>query len=189
MKYFKKVIGSKCYLSPINVDDAEKYTEWLSDSELSINLLFSGQIISIGKEKEILERLSKSNNHFAIIDLETDELLGNCGLENVDMTNRNAEVGIFIGDKENWSKGYGTEALKLLLDFAFNIRNLNNVILHVFAFNERAIKSYKKIGFKEIGRRRKSYFAAGKYHDEISMDILSDEYQSIYYKDVMDSVL
>jgi len=189
MKYFKKVIGKKCYLSPINVNDAEKYTEWLSNAELSINLLFSGQIISVGKEKEILERLSKSNNHFAIIDLETDELLGNCGLENVDMTNRNAEVGLFIGDKENWSKGYGTEALKLLLDFAFNIRNLNNIILHVFAFNERAVKSYKKVGFKEIGRRRKSYFAVGKYHDEISMDILSDEYESIFYKGVTDRIL
>ena len=71
---------------------------------------------------------------------------------NVNHIFRKAELGIFVGEKEYWGKGYGTEATELLLDFAFNILNLNSIMLIVNSFNERAIKSYEKCGFKLIGK-------------------------------------
>ena len=92
---------------------------------------------------------------------------------NVNLVSRKATLGIFIGDEENRSKGYGTEAMKLLVDYGFNILGLHNIDLNVFAFNKQAIRAYEKVGFKEYGRRHESYFLDGKFHDEISMEIIN----------------
>ena len=187
MKYYKKLVGKKCYLSPINVEDADQYCIWLNDLEVASNLLIFDQQLNIEREKLILQDMIKNGAQiFAIIDADSDKLIGNCSLFRINERNRKAEVGIFIGDKEYWSKGYGTEALFLLIDYGFNILNLNNIMLEVFGFNKRAIKSYKKVGFKEIGRRREAVIIAGKKHDEIYMDILADEFESIYIKRFME---
>ena len=122
------------------------------------------------------------NIKFAIVKLENDQVIGTCSLHDIDNIRRTATLGIFIGEDENRSKGYGTEALKLLLDYGFNYFNLNNIMLTVYNFNERAIKAYKKAGFKEFGRRRKAYFLNGKYYDVVYMDILAEEFTESYIK-------
>ncbi len=186
MKYYKKLVGKKCYLSPINVEDADQYCVWLNDLEVSSNLLTFGQQLSLEREKVILQDMIKNNAQiFAIIDADSDKLIGNCSIFRISERNRKAEVGIFIGDKEYWDKGYGTEALSLLIDYGFNVLNLNNIMLEVFSYNKRAIHSYKKVGFKEIGRRREAIIFAGEKHDEIYMDILASEFESIYIKKFM----
>ena len=90
--------------------------------------------------------------------------------------------GIFIGDKDYREKGYGTEAIRLILDYGFNYLNLNNIKLDLMEFNERALACYKKCGFKEYGRRRKCRFINGKCYDVIEMDILSGEFKGSYIK-------
>jgi RimJ/RimL family protein N-acetyltransferase len=102
--------------------------------------------------------------------------------------NGTAMFGIVIGEKEYWSKGFGTEATKLILDYGFNILNLHNIMLGVFDFNKRAIASYKKIGFKEIGKRRGDRLIAGKRYDTIFMDILAEEFESPFIKKVMEKL-
>jgi len=187
MKYFKKLIGKKCYLSPITVEDAEQYCEWLNDFEIASNLLIFSQQLSLEKERVILQDMIKNNSQiFAIVNLETDKLLGNCSIFRINQRNRKAEVGIFIGDKKYWNKGYGSEAFTLLLDYGFNILNLNNIMLEVFSFNKQAFHSYEKIGFKVIGHRREALQIAGKKYDEILMDILASEFKSTYIKKIMD---
>ncbi len=175
MKYFKKLSGKKCYLSPINQDDYEQYTEWLNDLEVTKYLSLSSVNITIESERNALETLSKEHN-YAIIDLTSNKLIGNVGLMDINNINKTAEIGIFIGDKEFQNQGYGTEAIKLLLDYSFNLLNLNNILLKVYSFNHRALRCYEKCGFKIIGKRRKAQYFAGKYHDIIFMDILSDEF-------------
>lgn len=183
MKYFKKLIGKKVYLSPINVEDAEQYCQWLNDFEVAQNLLIFDQQLSLEKEKVILNNMQKNDAQvFSIVDLKTDKLLGNCSIFRINLRNRKAEVGIFIGNKEFWNKGYGTEALSLLVDYGFNILNLNNIMLEVFDFNQRAFKAYQKVGFKLIGKRREAIILAGKKHDEIYMDILAEEFKSPFIK-------
>ncbi|MFW6014905.1 MAG: GNAT family N-acetyltransferase [bacterium] len=177
MKYFKKLEGKNIYLSPINIDDAEKYTEWLNDLEVTINLTLSPNIYSVEKEREILKEMTEEGNNFAIIEKNNNQLIGNCGLLNVNLINRKAELGIFIGDKNYWNKGLGSEAICLLLDYSFNILNLNNIFLRVHEFNERAVNCYKKCGFKEIGRRREAYILGNKKYDIIFMDILAKEFE------------
>ncbi|WP_138204121.1 GNAT family N-acetyltransferase [Haloimpatiens lingqiaonensis] len=184
--YFKKLIGQKCYLSPINVEDYEKYTKWVNDMEVSAGLVFASKLIGIEAEKSVLERLSTNGYNFAIVDVEKDELIGNCGYPKLDHINRIGEVGIFIGNKDYWGKGYGQDVLNLLLDFGFNVLNLHNISLKVYSFNKQAIKCYKKVGFKEAGRLREAKLIAGKAYDEIFMDILDTEYQSIYVNNIVD---
>ncbi|EOD00457.1 GNAT family N-acetyltransferase [Caldisalinibacter kiritimatiensis] len=184
--YYKKLVGRKCYLSPIDVEDYEKYTEWVNDMEIGVGMIFSASLITETKEKEILERLADSEYNFAIIDKENDKLIGNIGFPKLDKINRVAELGIFIGDKEYWGKGYGVEAIKLLLDFGFSILNLHNIYLKVFEYNKPARRCYKKVGFKEVGRLREAKQIAGKRYDEISMDILATEYDSIYIKELIE---
>lgn len=186
MKYFKKIEGKKVYLSPVNMEDAEKYAEWINDMEVTVNLTLSSHVISTIMEKELLLKLSSSGNSFAIIARENDKLIGNCGFLNVDSVNRKAEVGIFIGDKNYWNKGYGTEALSLLLDFGFNVRNLNNIYLTVKDFNSRAIKCYEKLGFKLIGRRREASIFGDRRYDDILMDMLPSDFTGV---SVLDKIL
>jgi len=174
--YFKKLVGKKCYLSPMDVNDAEKYTEWLNDLEVSTGLgqVYEG-ILNVESEKEILKDLSQKHN-YSVIDIETNELIGSCGFSVIDNLNQTAENGIFIGNKKFWDKGYGTEAMILLMDYGFKALNLHNVLLRVFSFNERAIKCYEKIGFKTIGKRREALKRGDKIYDIIYMDILYDEF-------------
>lgn len=178
MKYFKKLVGEKCYLSPINIEDYDQYTEWMNDLEITSNLGSASSVITLNTEKELLDKLSRSHN-YAIIDKEKDLLIGNCGFHKINQEERNAEIGIFIGNKEYWNKGYGSEAMKLLMGYGFNYMNLRNIMLKVFSFNERAIASYKKCGFKEIGRRRNSLCVNGKEYDDVYMDVLDDEFRKL----------
>ncbi|NLM96203.1 MAG: GNAT family N-acetyltransferase [Halanaerobiaceae bacterium] len=177
LRYFKKIVGERLYLSPINMEDVEKFTEWVNDLEVTINLVLSPYIFSLEKEREALEGLCNEGYTFSIITLDNDELIGNCGLLNVNLINRTAEAGIFIGNKEYWNRGYGTEAMNLLLDYAFNLLNMNSIFLRVHSFNKRAIKCYKKCGFKEIGIRREAYLVGDKKYDQIYMDILASEFK------------
>ena len=126
-------------------------------------------------EREFLEKESTKEFMFAIINKETDQLLGNIGLHHLDYKNGNASLGIFLGDEENLGKGYGSEAIKLLISFTFNDLRLHNIMLTVYDFNERAIKAYRKCGFKEFGRRHEARFFNGKYHDIIYMEIINDK--------------
>ena len=183
MKYFKKLVGERIYLSPMSIEDAETYVKWLSDFRTTDGVGHSKQLVNTDSEKEWIEDVLKEGKYnFAIVSLEDDKLLGSCGIDNVNSSDRHATLGIFIGEEENRSKGYGAEALKLLLDYGFNYLNMHNIMLQVKSFNERALACYKKVGFKEIGRRRESYFLNGKYYDDISMDILESEFIGDYIK-------
>jgi RimJ/RimL family protein N-acetyltransferase len=173
--YFKKLIGEKCYLSPIDPNDAEKFTEWLNDMEVLVNLQLYKGIISLENERTFLNNMSKEHN-YSIIDLEKDELIGNCGFLDIDYVNQTAETGIFIGNKNYWSKGYGTEALSLLINYGFKALNFHNIMLRVYGYNKRAITCYEKVGFKIIGKRRKALYRNLEKHDIIYMDILSNEF-------------
>ena len=177
MRYFKKIIGERIYLSPINIDDAEVYTKWMNDYEVSGSLGNFGQMITLSSEKSMLEKLTAEGQNFAIVLLENDRLIGNIGIMYIDHINRKAEVGLFIGEPENRSMGYGAEALRLALKYGFETLNLHNIMLHVHSDNQRAIACYKKVGFREFGRRREAVFKNGNYFDLIHMEILDTDYQ------------
>ena len=95
----------------------------------------------------------------------------------VDWKNRNAELGIAIWKKDYWGKGYGADAIKTLLKYAFHELNLHKVYLRVYDFNKRAIRCYEKAGFKKEGILREVFWRNGKWHDTILMGILQSEFE------------
>jgi len=176
MRYFKKIVGERIYLSPINKDDYEIYTKWLNDFAVSGGLGNYRQMISLNREQKVLEDMTSEGQNYAIIRTKDDILLGNISLMEIDNIHRKATIGLFIGEAENRGKGYGGEALCLMVDFGFKMLNLHNIMLHVHSDNEQGIACYKKVGFREFGRRRDAIFKNGKYFDDVHMEVLAVEY-------------
>ena len=182
--YIKKLVGERLYLSPMNSDDYVKFTHWDNDNEIAMFSSNLSRPISFSKERDFLEDLSKDRLTFAIVDIDTDLAIGSIGFLDYSPLNRTSYYAIFIGDKNYWSKGYGTEATMLLLDFGFNVLNLNNVMLEVMAINNRAISCYKKCGFKEFGRRHEATIMGDRKIDAVYMEILAKDFkgESFVYK-------
>ena len=181
MKYFKKIQGERIYLSPVNPDDAEQYTAWINDPAVSDGLGSTADVFSLRKERAFLEKAADSEGYyFAIVRLADDKLLGSVSFHDISEISRNADCGLFIGDAEDRGKGYGAEALRLLLGFGFRTLNLNNVMLKCFSYNAQAIACYKKVGFRVIGERRRACFINGQYHGDVFMDILAEEFFEKY---------
>jgi len=175
MRYFKKITGERIYLSPMNKDDVEIYTKWMNDAEVSVNLGEYTKMVTLNSEQKNLESMTSDGKNFAII-LNDDTLIGNISLFEIDNISRKATVGLFIGEKENRGKGYGTEALRLILNYGFKMLNLHNIMLLVHSDNEQGIACYKKAGFREFGRQREAKFKNGHYFDVVYMDILHTEF-------------
>lgn len=188
MSYFKKLIGEKCYLSPLTDEDAENWVRWHNDIDISMpesNVYVS---ITLQNMKERVNRhQSNRESVFSIIDKEKDIPIGTVEI-NYCSLHRTGTLGIIIGEKHYWGKGYGREAIMLILDYGFNLLNLHNIMLGVYAFNRRAIGLYKSIGFKEIGRKREYQTMGGRKIDMIMMDLLSREYESVYINKVLEEM-
>ena len=158
--------------------DLERNTRWINDREVT-RYLGRRYEMSLAAEEAWLRDvtanpMSYERPYFAI-ETKEGEHIGNTGLFDVKPEDRKAKLGIMIGEKAYWSNGYGSDALRTLLAFAFDEMNLNRVELDVFAFNERAIAAYRKCGFIEEGRRRQALYRQGAYHDVIVMGVLRAE--------------
>ena len=186
MKYLKKLVGDRIYLSPkgISEEEIEKFTEWMNDFEVTDYIGRTSQLMTLEDEKTFLENMSKTDEvrNFSIIELNNDKLIGTIGLEHINWIKRNAVLGIFIGDNEFRNNGYGTEAIKLLLEYGFRYLNLHSIKLNLISINERAHRCYLKCGFKDTGASREEIFLNGKYYDKLHMDILETEFEGDYIR-------
>ena len=119
-----------------------------------------------------------SNPGVKVFSIRTNDgnFIGMIELNNIDWKNRKADLGIILGEKEYWGKGYGEEAMRLLVDFAFKQLNLHRLGASVLEVNDRSLGLFKKLGFKEEGRLRDAIFQDGKYHTLILLSLLRDEW-------------
>lgn len=171
--------GQLVKLRAYKEDDIEKAVEFINDEEVK-KLMDSNIPFPMTKwQEEEWVRSRKANTDFtydfAIEDLKTGKYIGGCSINECDVKNRTCVVGIMIGEKEYWGKGYGSDALKVLIKFIFEEVNMNKIKLNVFSFNNRAIACYKKVGFKEEGILKKEIYRNGRYHDEIIMAMFKDD--------------
>lgn len=128
-------------------------------------------------KRRIQEHASDPNEPvFAIRTLDDDKLIGQIGMW-IEMPHADAYVWILIGDRAYWGKGYGTDAMRVMLRYAFEEMNLHRISLRVFAFNQRAIRSYEKCGFLHEGKNRNSLNKLGQRWDEIWMGILKSDWE------------
>ena len=169
--------GEKVCLRAYREEDIPKATSFVNDEELKKLLVTNIPFPMTLWEEEEWIKSQKSNQdgsyNFAIEDIETKKYIGGCGIQEVNWLSRVATVGIMIGDKEYWGKGYGTDAMKVLMNFIFNNMNIRKIRLSTFSFNMRARKSYEKCGFEVEGILKDEIFKDGKYYDEIIMSVFN----------------
>jgi RimJ/RimL family protein N-acetyltransferase len=161
---------------------AKAFARWGRDSEYvrlldgSPERLFSAKIIQSWIERDIAE--DKGQDFLFIIHaLDSDQLIGFVALFGIDWNHGNAWVGIGLGEREYWGKGYGTDAMRTILKYAFTELNLHRVTLGVFEYNPRAIRSYEKAGFTHEGRVRQVLLKDGQRWDAFEMGVLREEWQ------------
>lgn len=172
---------------------AEAYVAWARDSEY-LRLLDSNVSAPISAKKigewieKDLEKDTASEFYFVVRRLEDDRLIGLIGLGGSIIPHGDAYVGIGIGERELWGKGYGTDAMRVILHYAFSELNLRRVSLNTFEYNPRAIRSYEKVGFVHEGRERGYLYRSGKHWDVIYMGILREEWLAAKMKDEADAI-
>jgi diamine N-acetyltransferase len=174
------LIGEKIRLRAVEREDLPRFVAWLNDAEVrqGLNLY---QPMSLAFEEGWYENMLKRpvEEQSLVIEIETPggwTAIGTLSLMAVNWKDRSAEVGIFIGEKQYWSQGYGRMAMELLLDHAFQMINLHRIFLRVFETNPRAIRSYEKVGFQHEGRLRSAHYQNGQYIDVLLMSVLQPEW-------------
>jgi RimJ/RimL family protein N-acetyltransferase len=188
---FKKLIGKKCYLSPLTEDLAEVWYRWFNDLEVTVPLGDEAYIAttSINQQEALMGIINTKSHVFSIVTSDENQVIGRGGFMGLENVNRKGSIGIVIGEKRYWNKGFGTDAMSLLVYYGFMVLNLNNIMLGVFEFNKRAMECYKKIGFKEIGRRREARIINNKNYDAIYMDILREEFDPLKYEYIKPNIM
>ncbi len=170
--------GQRTRLRAIEREDLPTFVRWLNDPEVR-QYLAMYMPMSMAEEERWFERqLEDPDSRIFAIETEDGGHIGNIGLHSIDWKNRKALLGIVIGEKECWGQGYGSDAIRTLLGFAFGEMNLHRVFLTVYDYNERAIRCYEKSGFQHEGRLREARFSDSRYHDELMMGILQKEFDT-----------
>jgi RimJ/RimL family protein N-acetyltransferase len=173
------MIGEQIYLRILEKSDIYNTQKWMNDPEMSNVMGYLPNKPLLQQEQWYESILNDSTRDiFAICLIDNDEHIGNAALGKIDFISRNASLSIFIFDTENRGMGNGTEAIILLLDYAFNRVNLHRVYLRTSPHFIEAISVYRKLGFKEEGRLREHYFSNGNYQDKILFGILREEFRS-----------
>lgn len=177
------ISGEQIRLRGIEREDLPLFVEWLNDADVRANLAVYLPMSMAREElwfEGMLERMPEEQP-FAIESRtgRTWNLIGTCGFRDLNWQERSAEIGIMIGVKREWNKGYGTEAMRLMVKHGFETLNLHRIFLHVYEDNTRAIRSYAKVGFIEDGRLRQARYAQGRYSDVVVMSLLRPEWKAM----------
>ncbi len=181
------IIGERVRFRGVERADIPKFVEWLNDPEVMQGILIHYPI-SQADEEGWFDRMLTCPTDERVMGIEAKQttsleadapawkLIGTCAYDHIDWRVHTAEFGILIGDKSYWNKGFGTDAVRLLVQHGFNTLNLNRIFLHVFASNPRAISAYHKAGFTLEVRERQAEFRNGEYTDVLLMSILREEF-------------
>lgn len=173
------LVGDRLYLRALERKDLDgPYLDWINDPEVN-RYLATGRFPQRRQDlEEYFERMTSSPDYafFAIVDKETDEHIGNIKLGPIDWINRTSNFGTMIGESEYHGRGYGTEAMELLLTYAFEELNLRKVWDAALSCNEASLRKNEKAGLREEARLEEMVYRGGRYHDKVFVSITRDEY-------------
>ncbi|HEX5367978.1 MAG TPA: GNAT family protein [Dehalococcoidia bacterium] len=177
--------GKLVELRAVEAGDLDRYHVWINDREVIEYIAALGLPVSRAQEEEWLQHAMRQTAPpeitLAIDTIDEGRHIGSVALHEVSLLSGKAILGIMIGDKSCWSRGYGTDAIVTLLRFAFDDMNLHRVALEVHEENARAIACYRKCGFVEEGRLRHDRFRRGEYRDTLIMGVLADEFRVLHH--------
>jgi RimJ/RimL family protein N-acetyltransferase len=172
------ISGQKVRLRAYREDDLKLAFAMVNNQAVTRYLQFM-RPRSLHEEREWLQNAMRNDDPTVIslaIESVDNEYVGGVGLMHIDRRNRSAELGISIARPDDWGRGLGTEAAELMMRHGFEELGLHRVYLRVYDYNERGVRSYKKLGFVEEGRMREAHFRHGSWHDVLWMGILADEF-------------
>lgn len=171
--------GERAALGPLRTDLVVRYAAWVNDPEVKDGILNLG-LYTPGDELRVVEAMQAAaaqkdptGVHFTVYDRQDGEPVGMVGLFDLSWRHRRAELGIAIGARRG--TGLGTDAVRLTLDWAFDVLSLHNVLLGYLGHNDGARRCYERAGFREIGRRREAILKHGRLVDEIYMDAVATD--------------
>jgi RimJ/RimL family protein N-acetyltransferase len=167
--------GEKVRLLAVDRENLPKFLGWVNDPEVTQYLMVDPPL-GMEQEEAWFEGLRDREAMVFTIETKEGEVIGNCGLEKISWKDRKATLGIMIGSKMHWDKGYGTDAVRTLLMFAFDDLNLMRLCLICDQGNVRAQHAYEKCGFRREGVMRAYRFKNGAYVDEVLMSIIRPEW-------------
>ena len=171
--------GKKIVLKSVDSLHLEQFRQWRNNPELR-KYFREYREISDKMQENWFSKINNDPNqvNFSIVDKANSSLIGHCGLYYINWIARYAEFGIYIGDKDYRSGGYGSDALRQLCKYGFEDLNLNKIWCEVYS-NNASIDVYRHIGFTEEGVMRQNYFSEGKYWDSHLLSMLRTEYDAL----------
>lgn len=180
--------GEKVGLGPLDPAMVPDLTRWINDFATLRTLGMDPRPVTATEEEQWYQRVISDQDtiHFAIHVLEDMAHVGGVNLHAIDRRHQTCEVGIAILDPARRGRGLGTEAVRLVTDYALHALSMHNVQLRVLAFNEAGIRAYRKAGFREYGRRREAHLHNGRWWDIIFMDVIATEWDSPVMKRMME---
>ncbi len=173
--------GKLVTLRPVKRSDIAYFLKWFNDPEVIQYLGMYLPMTGMSEEK-FIEDLGGSRAHtnamFVIEAIENAETkaIGSTSLNGINAKDQNATFGIAIGEKDYWSRGYGTEAARVIIRYGFEQLNLHRINSGAIGFNERSIRMHKRVGFTEEGRQRQAIFKNGAFYDHVMFGLLRDEW-------------
>lgn len=174
------IFGERTALGPLRPDLYALHTRWVNDTEVGWNVFGLPQTRTLQQESEWLdaELQDPHSLYFLIYAQDRWRPIGVTSLTAIDFRRGTASFRILIGDPADRGKGLGTEVTRLMLEHAFSVLGLHNVMLNVFGFNPAGMQAYAKAGFRELGHRRECVPRDGQLWDEVFMECLSTEFTS-----------
>ena len=175
--------GKLVNLRPREMTDLERMHRWINDREVTRYLGVRYQMSLAAEEKWLSDHISQPMAYDRVsfcIETRDGVTIGSIDFHHIVPEERKARLGVMIGEKDYWSKGYGTDAMVTFCRFGFDDMNLNRIDLTVFDGNERAIACYRKCGFVEEGRLRQDRYSRGQYSDTLIMGLLRDEFYALH---------
>lgn len=170
--------GTRVYLRDLRPTDAASIHTMTENEEIRYLTGTKNRFTQQSIEQHILLwKNDPSRMDFAICLMETDEMIGDIALFHIDESNKNAAFRIAMHDMALTGKGYGPEAIDILMHYVFNHLKLHRLQLEVYSHNERGIRAYKKLGFKKEGVLRDALYYNGEFMDEMIMSILESEFR------------
>ena len=177
--------GEQVFLRATERDDIPLFLRWFNDADVLRNLAMFAPMSRASEEgwfERMLAAQGKTDYHFVICLLNDERPIGTIGLHAIDFLNGTAEFGIAIGEKSEWNRGHGTDALRAICDFGFGALRLERIGLHVYAGNDAARRAYEKAGFRHEATLRRAHFARGEHLDVHVMSLLRDEWASLPHR-------
>lgn len=177
-RIYSMLHGKRISIRPLEEDDIEGIYNWYNDQEFNLWASGAWPLNTLKSKEEIAQKFldqSDGEHRYAILNEEL-EIIGSLGFRNHNIPARSAVVYINIGLSNYWSKGYGTEALAVFVNYLFSQWNFHRLSLDTWDGNTRAIRSYEKVGFKIEGKQREACYVLGEYHDAILMGLLKQDY-------------